>query len=630
MRTLALAGMLLSASAALALPARADDAAPGPSPSPAAAPVPGTVRWSLAAHASFISQSVVGPGLVTLEGPGFAAGAPLAPLTPYDTFSSAPLVPGNALESALVVTPTWYGRGFDASLGLGLGFVTGSMTAASYWGESLLPPNLNPHLGSQLLPVRIVFPTHPGSDDATGVLGSVTNATIASKDGGLRLRGGWFDLAQSDGFVFVQPSLVSVNPAIGFVPPESLGDGPPSADWWNASGTRYPLHGVDLVARRGAVTVELSDAALPSLPGTGARLTMGSLVLDRGEGTRFSLQALHVATGGAPVATTVLFGIGGIVPSPQGPLPSTTIGGQSETIVGGRAALRLGPVLSGTVEIARSNYTADGVAAPGTGRPGSYLHAGLAAGSKRAQLAFDFYRNDPYYATAILPYGVPENVWAVAWSWPGQWLKSNYQLIDNAPVNVDRQGYRMKAAVTGGTVELRAAYANFGQIVPIAASNAVQTGFVDGFFLPQTDAAATLGRQKQYGLWTTWHAPFADVFVDYTEDTMRRAAFPTHPEDHVSYDTPQFAVYASRRVGATLVAAGFGRYGMRGSFGQAYTNVDFGQRTWFAGAQLPERNGLATLISVRRTNFGGIPSQLPGPSPDFRAWTVIFEQRLQR
>jgi hypothetical protein len=412
--------------------------------------------------------------------------------------------------------------------------------------------------------------------------------------------------------------------------PESLGNGPPSLDAWTASGTHYPLHGIDLFAQHGGASLELTSAALPSLPGTGAQLTMGSLVFDRGDGTRFSLQAAHVVTGGAPVATTVLFGIGGLVPSPQGPLPSTTIGGQTQTILGARAALRFGPVVGGVLELGRSLYSAQGVAMPGSGRPGNYLHAGLAAAGKRASLAFDWYRNDPYYATAIMPYGVPENQWSVAWAWPGQWLKSNYQLIDNTPANVDRQGYRIKAAVTGGTVEVRAQFASFGEIEPISISNALQTGFVDGFFLPQADTTATFGHQKQYGLWTVWHAPFADVVFDYTEDMMRRPAQPGQPQDNVSYDVPMFSVYASRRIGASLVALGFARYGMRGSFGQPYTNIDFGQRTWFVGAQLPEGGGHATLLSVRRTNFGGIPSQLGGPSPDFRAWTVLLEQRLQR
>ena len=608
--------------------ALADDLA---SPAPAATPRPpaGSIRTTLDAHATFVSQSERGPGTQPLEGPGFVAGAPLAPLTPYDTFSSGPMVPGNAGESALVATPTYYGRGFDASVTFGAQLVTGSVTNAVYWGESLLPP-LNPHLGAQQLPYAVSFPTHAGGDDGTGFVASVLRGSIASKDGNVRLRGGWFDLAQSDGFVFTQPAFASVVPSLVVAPAESLGNEAPTADWWALANPVYPLHGVDLVARSGLATAELSDATLPSLPGTSARIAMGSLVVDHGEGTRYSAQVLHLATGGALVPTTILFGVGALVPSPQGPLPATTIGGQSETIFGLRAAFHALRNLDAVTEYGHSTYAAQNVALPGSGRPGSYVHAGLTYGFGRSSLALDWYRNDPYYATAILPYGIPENVWSVAWSWPGQWLKSNYQLINNAPVNVDRQGYRVSYRLGKGPLELRAAYANFGEIAPISITNAMQTGFVDGFFLPQTDADATLGRQRQYALWATWHAPFADVTIDYTEDTMRRRALPAEPVDLVSYDTPEYSAYASRKIGGSaLVSLGYARYGMRGSFGQPYTNIDFAQHLWFGGAEFRQSAALSTLVTLRRAWFNGLPSQLGGPPPDFTGTLILIEQRLK-
>jgi hypothetical protein len=589
----------------------------------------GAIRTTVDGHLTFVSQSASGPGTQPIEGPGFAAGAPLAPLTPYDTFSSGPTVPGNAGESALVVTPTYYGRAFDASLTFGAQLVTGSITNATYWGESLLPP-LNPHLGAQQLPYAVTFPTHAGSDDGSGFVGSILGGSIATRDGKVRLRAGWFDLMQTDGFVFTQPAFTSVVPSLAVAPAESLGNGAPTADWWALASPAYPLHGLDLTARTGLASVELSDATLPSLPGTGARLTMGSVVVDHGEGTRYSAQVLHLATGGALVPTTILFGVGALVPSPQGPLPATTIGGQSENSFGLRAAFHALRNVDAVTEFGHSTYAAQNVALPGTGRPGSYLHAGVTYGLGRASLTLDWYRNDPYYATAILPYGIPENVWSVAWSWPGQWLKSNYQLINNAPVNVDRQGYRFSYRLGKGPLELRAAYANFGEIVPITITNAMQTGFVDGFFLPEPDAAATLGRQRQYAFWATWHAGIADVTVDYTEDTMQRAALAASPQDLVSYDTPEYSVYASRRIASgALVAAGYARYGMRGSFGQPFTNIDFAQHVWFGGAEFRQSAALSTLITLRRAWFNGIPSQPGAPPPDFTGTLILIEQRLK-
>ena len=613
------------------LAARADDpSAASPSPTPTATPAPGSFRIAGDAHVTFISSASSGPGIVTPEAAGFAAGSPVSPLTPYDTFSSAPLVPGNAGESALVLRPAYFGRSFDLSLIAGAGAVSGSVTNAAYWGEPLLP-TLNPHLGAQALPYRIAFPTHAGGDDGSAFSASVLSGRIATKDGAVALRAGWFDLAQTQGFVFVQPAVTNAAPSIATATPETLGDGVPSLEEWTPAPSVLPLHGVDLVAKRGIAQLELSDAALPSLPGTGARMASASLAIDHGEGTRFAAMLLHVSTGGLPTATTVLFGGGGgLVPSPQGLLPATTIGGQRQTIAGVSAAFHAAAHLDGIAEYGRSTYDAQDVALPGSGRPGSYYHLGATRTFGRAGVSLDVYRNESYYATALLPYGAPENVWSVAWSWPGQWLKSNYQLVSNAPVNVDRQGYRVRYRHTTRALDVRAAYANFGEIDPISLANARRTGFVDGFFLPQTDAAATLGRQHQYGLFVGWHPAFADITLDYSEDTMRRPANAGHPEDHVSYDTPEYVLTASRTLRTHVVASlGFARYAMRGSFAQAYTNVDYRQRTGIAGLAWATSDRAATLVSLRRTAFDGLPAALGDPKPDFVNTLAVVEERVR-
>ncbi len=71
---------------------------PAPSASPAPTPRPGTVSVAADAHITFISQSTSGFGQLGLpEAPDFIAGtSPAAPVSPYDTFSSAPMTPGNA------------------------------------------------------------------------------------------------------------------------------------------------------------------------------------------------------------------------------------------------------------------------------------------------------------------------------------------------------------------------------------------------------------------------------------------------------------------------------------------------------------------------------------------------------
>ena len=615
------------------IPANAQTApSPAASPSPSPSPRPGTIRWALDAHTTFVSQAASGPGIAPPEAAGFASGNPLSPLTPYDVFSSAPLLSGNASESALYLRPTYFGRAFDVGLVLGAGYVRGSVTNASYWGESLIAP-LNPHLGAGTLPYRIAFPNHAGQDDGTALVASVLSGTIASKDGKLELKAGWLDLTQSAPFVFVQPAVTNALPALGIATPETLGDGPPSLDAWQPSPAVLPLHGVDIVAKRGLATVELTDASLPALPGTSARMLMGSLTIDHGEGTKYAAQYVHVATGGDLVGTTVLYGgNGGIELGPQGALPMSTIGEQRQRIFGASAAFHATKTLDAVAELGHSTYDADNVALPGTGRAGNYVHLGVTRTIGRASATIDLYRNDAYYANALLPYGAPENVWSVAWSWPGQWLKSNYQLINDFPVNIDREGYRVKLNIKRGTspLELRAAYANFRQIEPITLSNATRTGFIDGFFLPQPDAAATLGRQQQYLLFAGWHPAFGDITLDYAEDTMRRPFARGNPQDNVSYDNPEAVLTFSRHLSTNAMAsAGFARYGMRGSFGQAYTNIDFAERIVFAGLQLAESPHATALVSLRRTVFGGIPSAIGGPSPNFTASSLIFEQRYR-
>jgi hypothetical protein len=605
-------------------PASAD---PSPSPSPS----PRGFAISVDAHTTFITDGTRGPGVSPPEGLGFAAGAPLSPLTPYDVFSSAPLTPGNASESAAYFRPSFTTPGLVFSATLGAGYVTGSTTAAAYWGEPLFD-TLNPHLGFQQLGFRIAFPTHAGQDDGTGFAVSVLSGSVATTDGRMLLRGGWFDLQQSDGFVFTQPAVTNFAPAIAFATPETLGNGLPNLDWWQASDGVLPLHGVDGLFKEGLGTLELTDAALPSLPGTGAQLEVASFVIDHGEGTRYSADVLHVSTGGTLVATTVLYGSNATLAfTPQGALPSSLIGGQEQTIFGVRAAFHATKSIDGVAEYGHSTYAATNVAEPGTGQPGNYYHVGFTQNLAHANFGIDAYRNEPYYAQALLPYGTPENVWSVAWSWPGQWLKSNYQLINDFPVNINREGYRAHAAMTGGPVEVKVVYGNFGQITPITTANALQTGFVDGFFLPQSNLFPTLGRQHQYGLWSAWHSSAGDLTLDYDEDTMRRLAGPFNGIDSVSYDAPSYVLGFTHHFNHRLLGSiSYGRYAMRGSFGQAITNLDYAQRVGMSGLEYEEGPTTGTLISVRWSGLNGIPSVPPtGPSPAFSGTMFVLEQRLK-
>ena len=303
---------------------------------------------------TFVDQSTGGPGVQPPEGPPFIAGSPLSPMTPYDTFSSAPMTPGVVGIAQFSFSQTYTGRKLRANFIEGLAAVDGSSTNAAYWSDSLLPL-FNPHLGSQRLGYRVAFPTHAGQDDVAVLGGSLpVSVSLGSVDGSWLAKGGWFDLTQSDRFVFVQPALTNVTPSIGLQTAESLGNGPPAIASWPSPSPGLPLDGVDFVGHRGLATLELSSGALPALPGTSAHLDLGSVVIDHGEGTRWSVEALRVNTKGS-ISTTTLFGANPVIVSgPQGHLPTSTLGAQQETMLGLRAAFHILHEVSMTAEWGRS------------------------------------------------------------------------------------------------------------------------------------------------------------------------------------------------------------------------------------------------------------------------------------
>lgn len=607
--------------------------APAPTAQPSPTPEPSqTRRFQLSAdsYTEFIDTSAGGPGLTPPEGPGFASGSTLSPNTPYDAFSSAPLTPGVAGGAQLNLDGRYTGTKYDASAVLGFGYITGSMNNVLYWGENIMP-TLNAHVGSTALPYTIAFPTHAGQDDAGVSAISPLFASFGSHDGTWLLRGGYFDLNQSDRFVFVQPPLSSLTPNIGLQTAESLGNGPPALDVWPSPPPGLPLHGLDLTAHRGIASLELTNAALPALPGDSVRASIGSLVVDHGEGTRYSLSYLHVATGGAPIFTTTFYGADPhATPGPQGNIQSSTLGGQMETIAGARAAFHLTRKIDAVTEIGRTWYDATDVFKPGTSKPGGFYHLGFLHKQQRTTLGADLYRFEARYANAILPYGIPENIWSAAWAWPGVWLKSTYQLVDNtiAPGS-NRQGYRLRYAVDGGPLEIHAAFSTFRQIDPATIGNMQQVGFVDGFFLPQADDAATFGVEHQYNAWIAWHPAFGDVTLDYADDLMHRDAAPAHPEDAVTYQAPQAVLtYAHTFSKSAIADIGFGRYAMRGTWAQPFTNVDYFENIAFAGAQIAESSHAAVLIQLRHAQFAGLPATPGGLSPNFGATSLILEQRF--
>jgi hypothetical protein len=294
-----------------------------------------------------------------------------------------------------------------------------------------------------------------------------------------------------------------------------------------------------------------------------------------------------------------------------------------------RGAFAVSPyyAVDGLVEIGRAWYDSARAAMPGTTKPGGFYHAGLIKTQGRVTASFDYYRMEPRYASMILPYGIPENQWSAAFAWPGQWLKSNYQLVDNSVLGINRQGYRFRYYVDKGPLEVHLEFTDLHQIEPETRFTAEQEGFVDGFYLPQVPGYATFGQQKRVALWTAWHPSFGDLTLDLVDDELYRGYAVAHPEDRVSYSVPQGVIAYARHVSPNVVAsAGLGRFAIEGAFDEP---LDFAQRVFLAGVEVKQSTTTSLLVSWRRSTFSGLSTApLAGVSPDYAASLLTVEQRL--
>ena len=628
--TLWLAAVVVASGLPVAVVAQAASPAPSFSPptSPTPAPTPGFSLHARGANV-FISQSASGPGLVPPEAPAFESGLPLSPMSPYDWFTSAVQTPGNAGQLQYLIDGNDRLRSLTLDAQILVGAYGGDLNNLMYTGEPW-QGQLDPHEGHSPVAYAINFPTSA----AAGITGDSAQAIIpyaaslASNDGTWKVSGGYINLAQTDRFVFAPPAVTNANPSIGEQTAETLGPGMPSVAAWTPSPSTLPLLGADLVTTRGQSTVEFTDALLPVLQGTQARLAMGSYVLDRGENGRFSAQVANITTSGEPIDTTTFFGTNQrLYPGPQGRLFSSTLADQVQTIAGIRGLFHPWHGDDVLVELGEAWYH-DGLAAqPGTQKPGSYEHFSFTRHfDANADAGIEYYRFDPRYADVILPYGVPENVWSVAWSWPGQWLKSNYQAVDNSVIGINRQGFRAHADYSRGRLELHADGYVWRQIEPITLANASQEGWIDGFFLPQLNAAATLGWQRQVGLYGAWHWAHDDVVLDSVWDRSYRPAI--DPIDFVSMNYPQVIGSLQHHWTKRMVAAvGYGRYSASGAWSTTPVQAIYGVA--FLGGQWDFTKGQQLLIEVRRYGLTGLPSEPGGPLPTLRGTVLVVDQRIQ-
>jgi hypothetical protein len=594
-----------------------------PSPAPTATP-----QFEVHGYAAtvFVSQSTSGLGQVPPEGEAYRNGAPTAPMTPYDYFSDDPVVPGNVGEIVSLGTATWHARKVSYDLGFELVGDNGDLTNSIYWAEPFFG-RLDPHEGRSPATFLPYFPTSPGTNE-TALYGVALpyNAQVRANDGSWRVQAGYVSPASYDRFVFAPPAVLNETPQLGVQTLESLGPGSPWLSNWQVAPSVLPSLGVDAALTRGPFSLEATDALLPQYTGTSARLIGAASVLDRGAFGRYSLDYINVRTSGDVLVVPSIFGTDAMLhPGPQGNLATSNVAGQHQSMLGMRAALHPLAKTDLTVEAGRAWYNAALVGEPGSQAPGNFLHAALLGHlGASATVGADYYYVDPRYGTILLEYGAFENLWGIAWAYPGTWLKSLYSIFDNTASGTNRRALRLRGSAQRGRASVTVNYMTSRQIAPSTVANLEQAGFIEVEFLALQPGAQTLGIIDSFSSYVSWAAPHDTLSLDYVFDAIHRDGpgldyVATHQPQAVLQDVHHFS-------NGALAVAGYGWFSDVGTW--TTTPVADVYHLAYAGVQLNLGPSNQLLAQVRRYGLGGTPSIPLGPLPTFSGTGVIVDDRF--
>jgi hypothetical protein len=485
------------------------------------------------------------------------------------------------------------------------------------------------------------FHTYLGIFDPTGTnRSSLLNGSVGAIDGSWTATGGWFLPSASLPFVFAPPPLPNSVPAIAPQLPETLARDPLRLSQWGEEWSALPLQGFDVRAQGAKTAAELFDAALPNRFtsarfNSSARVTSLSLRTHAAHEPQFALQVTRVVEntlgGFSPISAGVLWGGDSETQvGPEGPEPDSDTFGQRMTVAGASAMLPLGAETTLHAELGRSWFAAQHFSAPGQPTLGGYYHLGVTRARGHHQISLDAYRFEPTYAPAILPYGNFVNTWPVAWSWPSNWLKGVYQLVDNGDASIDRQGVRLRYDGGGARLSYAAAAARFVQVTPFNATTALLPGFTDPFFTSREDAAVSYrGTQMQYLAHLQWNEPWLDVSFDVADDVLKRRAPASSPDQGVDLRVPETLLTFSHASGGAVYAAGAGRFAIAGCYALCGTTpVSIAQRVYFAGANFTISPHSSWLLEWRRYVTGGVPFAGFPFSPAYTGTRVIAEERF--
>ena len=605
-------------------------AAPAPSASPRPAPTvkpASKFNMKIDTYTSGTNQQFTGPGISPAEGPGFAAGGPVAPGTPYDMFSGASQSTGEGLSFDFLLTPIYtITPSIDVSATVGYGSASGSGNVVNYWGDAIMP-TINPNLGSRAFQLTPAFTTHNGQDPVSGTKASILSGSIAEHNGNGALSVGWFSLHQNVPWAMSQAPWTSTPFELAPQIPQSIGDGPPTVDVMKEGPTVLPLSGADLWLKKDLATLEVASADLPAPYTSPARILTGSVVIDHGDGLTYSGELTGLRSWG-PDTGRVLFGSSAAFVNG---VPQSTVYGQQMLVAGIGATFPLG-VSDGEVRYGYSCYGASGAA---TATPnctsGNYYYAMLHHGFSHFDLQLSGVRFEGTYAPAILDYGTIENVWTYPAAWPGTWLRGNYQLVDNSEVGPNRQGVRLQTTFVVAGVETRLAFGEYSQIQALDANSAFTPGFVEPYFLPQISAPGSLGTEQHFEGWFSYHAKWADITLDLSQVNTWRAAPAGQPQDNVQMQYPSGVLTFSRPFGPKVSgAAGIGRFALNGRFDTSGpVNAQLSQDVVFAGLQLRSNGTSGYGLEYRLYSTAGLPTLPGGPLPAYHGPQIQFYQRFK-
>jgi hypothetical protein len=617
-----IAGIVIRCPASADVPTASVTVVPTPTASP---------HWSLHVTGTnvFVDQATGGPGATPPEGPLFAKGDPNAPMSPYDWFSAAPLVPGVAGVAQYAFDVGYRSSKIRADATFMVTGVGGSITNAVYWGEPLAGP-IDPHEGRSTIPYSVVFPTHAGTDDTVGGGWALPyNASLGDTDGHWKVSAGYVQTSEYPGFVFTEPALTNWSASLSTAPFLSSGPGISDLDSWKHFATALPLLGADATGSIGKVDFEATDALLPSPPGTGARMAGFSSKLDTGNGGSLSFALVHVGTSGASLTVPALFGADPqLHPGAQGNLATSTLADQWQTIAGVEGTFHPFRGYDATAQVGRAWYDSSLAARPGTTHPGDYEHFEFARHFNTSNdLGIEYYRFDPHYASVILPYGVLENVWGIAWAYPGPWLKGNYQLVNDNVAGSNRMGLRAFGDYVRGKLRVNASYYSYRQVDPSTYSNLTQTGFVEVDYLTEAPGDSTFGFTHGVATYAGWNLDRDTIGIDYERDTQSRAYDGPATGDLVDMRYSQIVAAESHRFSKRLTAAvGYARYGADGMW--STTPVSGVYACGFLGAEWEFTHGQQVFVQIRRYGVVGLPS-IPGNlPPTLRGTSVIVDHHI--